>query len=127
LDCIFCKIANKEISSKIIAESENSLAFLDAFPLTKGHSLVIPKNHHEKVQNMSKVEVDPSLCIGCCSCETIAPEVFAVDKLIKLNPKSHVYNERGAGYNKIMNAAETCPTKAISVEDKDTKRKLFPW
>ncbi len=74
-----------------------------------------------------KVEVDPSLCIGCCSCETIAPEVFVVNKLTKLNPKSNVYNERGAGYNKIMNAAETCPTKAISVEDKDTKRKLFPW
>ena len=74
-----------------------------------------------------KVEVDPSLCIGCCSCETIAPEVFVVDKLTKLNPKSHAYNERGAGYNKIMNAAETCPTKAISVEDRETKRKLFPW
>jgi DnaJ-class molecular chaperone len=73
------------------------------------------------------VDVDPSLCIGCCSCETIAPEVFVVNKLTKLNPKSNVYNERGAGYNKIMNAAETCPTKAISVEDKDTKRRLFPW
>jgi len=56
MDCIFCKIANKEIPSQIIAESEKSLAFMDAFPLTKGHSLVIPKNHHEKVQNMSKDE-----------------------------------------------------------------------
>ena len=56
MDCIFCKIANKEIPSQIIAESENSLAFMDASPLTKGHSLVIPKNHHEKVQNMSKDE-----------------------------------------------------------------------
>jgi len=74
-----------------------------------------------------KVDVDPSLCIGCCSCETIAPEVFAVDKLTKMNPKSSVYNEKGAGYNKIMNAAETCPTKAISVEDRDAKKKLYPW
>ncbi len=74
-----------------------------------------------------KVDVDPSLCIGCCSCETIAPEVFRVDKLTKMNPKSSVYNEKGAGYNKIMNAAETCPTKAISVEDRDAKKKLYPW
>jgi len=73
------------------------------------------------------VEVDPSLCIACCSCETIAPEVFHVDKLKQLNPKSKVYNEKGAGVNKIMSAAETCPTKAISVENKDTKEKLFPW
>jgi len=56
MDCIFCKIANKEIPSQIIAESENSIAFMDASPLTKGHSLVIPKNHHEKVQNMPKDE-----------------------------------------------------------------------
>ncbi len=56
MDCIFCKIAKKEIPSKIIAESENSIAFMDAFPLTKGHSLVIPKNHHDKVQNLSQVE-----------------------------------------------------------------------
>jgi len=74
-----------------------------------------------------EVDVDPSLCIGCCSCETIAPEVFTVNKSTKMNPKSRVYNEKGAGYEKIMNAAETCPTKAISVEDRDTKKKLFPW
>ena len=73
------------------------------------------------------VEVDPSLCIGCCSCETIAPEVFVVDKLSKMNPKSKAYNQRGAGYNKVLNAAETCPTKAINVDDKDLKKRIYPW
>ena len=73
------------------------------------------------------VDVDPSLCIGCCSCETIAPDVFIVDKLTKMNPKSRVHNQRGAGFNKVMNAAETCPTHAINVNDKDTKRRIYPW
>ena len=72
------------------------------------------------------VDVDKSLCIGCCSCETIAPEVFEINKTSKSNPKSSVVNQKGAGINKIMNAAETCPTKAIKVENKDTKEKLFP-
>ena len=54
MSCIFCKIVNHEIPAKIIAETEKSLAFLDAFPLTKGHSLVIPKKHYEKVQDISK-------------------------------------------------------------------------
>ncbi len=56
MDCIFCKIANKEIPSKIIAETNRSVAFLYSFPLTKAHSLVIPQNHHEKIQDMSSDE-----------------------------------------------------------------------
>jgi histidine triad (HIT) family protein len=53
MDCIFCKIVKREIPVKIIAETEKSLAFIDAFPLTKGHSLVITKNHYEKIQDIS--------------------------------------------------------------------------
>jgi len=56
MECIFCKIAGKEISSKIIAETKNSIAFLDAFPMSIGHTLVIPKNHYEKVQDMTDVD-----------------------------------------------------------------------
>ena len=72
------------------------------------------------------IEVDPSLCIACCSCETIAPEVFEIDDS-RMNPKSHVINPKGAGFNRIMSAAETCPTKAIKVENKETKERLYPW
>ena len=87
---------------------------------------------YEKAQEPKKqpelfVDVDKSLCIGCCSCETIAPDVFEINKASKSNPKSSVINQKGAGVNKIMNAAETCPTKAIIVEDKNTKEKLFPY
>jgi len=85
------------------------------------------KTKESKNQPNLLVDVDPTLCIGCCSCETIAPEVFVVDRNSKMNPKSHVYDAKGAGINKIMNAAETCPTKAIKVEDKDAKKILFPW
>ncbi len=73
------------------------------------------------------VDVDKSLCIGCCSCETIAPGVFEINKQSRFNPKSTVINQKGAGINKIMNAAETCPTKAISVDNIDTKERLFPY
>ena len=56
MDCVFCKIANGEIPAKILTQTENSLAFMDAFPLTKGHSLVIPKKHYQKVQEIPKDE-----------------------------------------------------------------------
>ena len=73
------------------------------------------------------VDVDKSLCIGCCSCETIAPGVFEINKNTRFNPKSSVINQKGAGINKIMSAAETCPTKAIRVDNIDTKERLFPY
>ena len=52
MDCIFCKIASKEIPAKILVETESCVGFLDAFPLAKGHALVIPKNHYEKLQDL---------------------------------------------------------------------------
>ena len=73
------------------------------------------------------VDVDKTLCIGCCSCEIIAPDVFQINKESMSNPKSSVINQKGAGVNKIMNAAQTCPTKAISVEDIETKERLYPY
>jgi DnaJ-class molecular chaperone len=87
---------------------------------------------YEKAQEPKKqpdlfVSVDESLCIGCCSCETIAPDVFSINKETRSNPKSAVINQKGAGVNKIMNAAETCPTKAIRVENRDTKERLYPY
>lgn len=56
MDCIFCKIVSGEIPTKILKETSNSISFLDAFPLAKGHVLVIPKNHHQKIQDMSNDE-----------------------------------------------------------------------
>jgi DnaJ-class molecular chaperone len=73
------------------------------------------------------VNVDPGKCIACCSCETIAPSVFRVEKNVKVNPKSKVINEKGAHSEKILDAAQTCPTKAISVSEKESCRRLYPW
>lgn len=53
MDCIFCKIISGDIKSKFLKETEYSVSFLDAFPLASGHVLVIPKNHHRKIQDMS--------------------------------------------------------------------------
>ena len=56
MDCIFCKIVNGEIPAKIISETNKSIAFLDAFPVTRGHALVIPKNHYAKIQDIPAEE-----------------------------------------------------------------------
>jgi len=47
--CIFCKIVKGDIPSFKLYESSTVLAFLDINPLSKGHALVIPKYHGEKL------------------------------------------------------------------------------
>lgn len=50
-DCIFCKIVRGEAPAQKIYEDENTFAFLDIHPINRGHTLVIPKEHHENMFN----------------------------------------------------------------------------
>ncbi|MFA5121866.1 HIT family protein [Zavarzinia sp.] len=45
-ECIFCKIVAGEIPCHKVYEDDKTLAFMDIFPLSPGHTLVIPKDHH---------------------------------------------------------------------------------
>ena len=59
-ECLFCKIVKGELPSSKIYEDEDTLAFLDLFPVNKGHSLVISKEHYENIfdvpeETLSKV------------------------------------------------------------------------
>lgn len=54
MSSIFTKIINGEIPSYKIAEDENFIAILDAFPLVKGHVLVIPKKEVDKIFDLDK-------------------------------------------------------------------------
>ena len=51
-DCIFCDIVDGEIPSYTVHEDEAAMAFLDANPLARGHTLVIPKAHYERVTDL---------------------------------------------------------------------------
>ena len=53
-NCIFCKIAKKEIPADILYEDDNFLGFLDTYPASCGHTLLIPKKHYRWVH-----EVEP--------------------------------------------------------------------
>lgn len=53
--CLFCKIINKEIESKIIYENEYVLSFLDIDPISNGHCLVVPKKHFKNLQTTDEI------------------------------------------------------------------------
>lgn len=68
-DCIFCKINAGEIPSYTIFEDEATRAFLDIFPATDGHAIVIHKRHEEKITGYGK--------------EELAAVFFTVSKVVK--------------------------------------------
>jgi len=59
--CTFCKIVKGEIPSVKIWEDEDHIAILDIDPSTRGHSLIIPKAHHETIFDISKPEFDKAM------------------------------------------------------------------
>ena len=68
-DCPFCGIVAGEIPGRIVFENDDVTAFLDANPLAPGHTLVVPNDHHERLDDLSA---------------DLAREVFAV--LHRLTP-----------------------------------------
>ena len=53
-DCLFCKIVAGDIPARIVAETERSVAFMDIRPATRGHLLVIPREHAANIHEISK-------------------------------------------------------------------------
>lgn len=57
-DCLFCKIANKELDSKVVHETGNAIAFEDINPGAPTHVLVIPKRHIASAADLSSADGD---------------------------------------------------------------------
>ena len=58
-DCIFCAIASGEAEAEIVHADDDSVAFLDFRPLFHGHTLLIPRAHHETLADL------PEELVGC--------------------------------------------------------------
>ncbi len=57
--CVFCAIVAGDVDAHIVFEDERSLAFLDQRPLFPGHSLLIPREHHEALWDLPEDQVGP--------------------------------------------------------------------
>lgn len=65
-DCLFCKIARRDLDAAIVTETDNALAFRDIAPAAPTHVLVIPKEHLANVGDLASGR------------ETLLQELFAV-------------------------------------------------
>lgn len=88
-DCIFCKIANGEIPSKTVYEDEYFRVILDLGPATKGHALLLPKEHADNLFELP---------------EELAEKVLPVAKKVAAGMRQKLQCD---GLNLVQNNGET--------------------
>ncbi len=88
-DCIFCKIADGQIPSKTIYEDEDFRVILDLAPATKGHALILPKNHYANIYELP---------------EEVAVKVMILAKKMAIQMTEKLQCD---GFNLIQNNGET--------------------
>ena len=88
-DCIFCKIANKEIPTDFVYEDEKIVAFKDINPQAPIHILVIPKKHIESIVDLKDED------------EMLVGKMFTVVRKI-----AKEYNIEESGFRLIVNCKE---------------------
>ena len=88
-DCIFCKIANKEIKTDFIVETEDYVSFGDLNPQAPFHALVIPKGHFSSLNDLENIKLMGKLLEGVQK---------TAEKLgIKENYRTVINTGKGAG------------------------------
>jgi curved DNA-binding protein CbpA len=80
----------------------------------------------DTVRSRFHILIEPSLCLAFGGCESIAPKVFVVDKSKHINPKARVESETADTLDRIVMAAQACPTKAIRIIDRYTGNQIYP-
>ena len=79
-DCIFCKIANGEIPARTIYEDELFRVILDLSPATRGHALILPKDHFQDLYDLGSKEAT-ALMLVAQKVATNMKEVLGIDGL----------------------------------------------
>ena len=88
-NCIFCKLANGDIPTNTVYEDEDFRVILDASPATKGHSLILPKQHYANLY-----EID----------EDVAAKAMKLAKKLAIHMKEVLHCD---GVNVLQNNEET--------------------
>lgn len=89
MNCIFCKILAHEIPNHTVYEDDDVLAFLDIFPCSKGHTVVVPKRHGERLMDLDAREQSVLM-------QGVAKTMQRLDALLKPAGMNVGWNDRGA-------------------------------
>lgn len=83
--CTFCQIVSGEIDAHVVVDDERFMAFLDIRPVFPGHTLLIPKQHHETIADLPVELVDPFFRLGQRLAAAVPAAVEAVGTFMAIN------------------------------------------
>jgi histidine triad (HIT) family protein len=84
-DCAFCAIVAGEAKAEVVFEDEATLAFLDKRPLFPGHSLLVPREHHETLPSLPPELVAPLFGSARLLAQAIPDAMSAQGSFVALN------------------------------------------
>ncbi len=114
MDCIFCDILAGRLDGHVLYSDEDHVALLDKYPIDVGHSLIIPRSHHERITDMTSEAVGRIFSlvprIAGAVLEAAGADAFSVGQnngraAKQIVPHVHIhiiprYNSRGSVWTK---------------------------
>ncbi len=95
MDCLFCKIVKGEIPTLKVYENSSVLAFLDVNPCSLGHTIIVPKKHYQKIEDIPEEETNALFSV--------------ITKLVKVIPETVGTTDCNVGLNNGKLAGQEVP------------------
>jgi histidine triad (HIT) family protein len=85
--CLFCQIVAGEVPAHVVLDEERTFAFLDIRPLFPGHTLLVPKHHHETLSDLPADLIEPVFGTARRLAQAVQAAASADGSLIVINNK----------------------------------------
>ncbi|MGI9621945.1 MAG: HIT family protein [Acidimicrobiales bacterium] len=84
-ECIFCDIVAGNIAAHVVVDDEVSMAFLDTRPLFPGHTLLVPRDHHETLGELPPALIEPLFGRARRLAQIMESELGAAGSFVAMN------------------------------------------
>ncbi len=85
--CVFCEIARGETPAHVVFEDDVSVAFLDVRPVFEGHTLLVPREHHETLVDLPRALIEPLFANAQMLSRAVVEAVGATGSFVAMNNK----------------------------------------
>lgn len=85
--CVFCEIVRGETPAHVVFEDDVSLAFLDVRPVFEGHTLLVPREHHETLADLPRAVIEPLFSNAQMLSRAVVEAMGATGSFVAINNK----------------------------------------